>query len=202
MKKIPVNSKILLKQQFIYLALICDDAKPWQFQEADIALKDLIVPRILMVNREDGLLGFVGGAVFEGEMIDEALRRTANEEIGYILDSRFDIEPVVAHELDSYTTHIFMQKMPFTFLQEIHRQTIMGEEYGKSIIGSQLPHLYDYDGLFKKGGGLINLIANNCLAPSVREELVHVLLLHNICSIDILSDVCIRSGYKLTELMQ
>lgn len=199
MKEIPFDQKVEGKRQAVFSILFALDNQPWQnYPEVSPEKKDVVVPTCLMINRADGWIGFVGGAAEEGESLETAVKREVKEEVGY--EIVVGLEPLVAHDIGSKTTHAFALQLPFAQLKKI--QLNMDEaSHSSEITGVFLPHLVDYRSLSKGGIGVGELIRSS-LAPSVREELIQFLLKKNIFPKTQLVEICQEVGFSLEELLK
>lgn len=198
MLKIDFYQEVEGKTRAVFVILYALDGKPWQNYTSKPERSDLVIPTFIMINRADGRIGFVGGKVDPGESLEEAARRETLEEIGYQLNH--PLEPLVAHDLDTFSTHVFASELSYEQLKQIQRDAHQAEHFCSEITGVFLPHLIDYNKHFGKGNGITELIKSS-LAPSVREELVHFLLYKNIFLEEDLTEICSDGGYSLKKLL-
>ena len=200
MKVIPFESRVDNKPQAAFVIFFARDGKPWaNYPHDNITWKNLTVPTCLMINRAHGDVGFVGGKVDEGESLEVAAKREVKEEIWFAITSK--LEPIVAHDIGPITTHAFAIEMTYEKLREIQKNATNGTYFGSEVTGIFLPHLIDYDSILGKKEGLINLLKSS-FAPSVREELIHFLLKKDIIKKEILTELCQKTGYKLSMLLK
>lgn len=199
MSKIDFNQKIEGKKQMVFVILYALDGQPWQsYEGASEKAKNLTIPTCLMINREDGRIGFVGGAIEEGETLKEAMKREIKEEVDFELSS--DLEPLVAHDLGHITAHVFVNGLTYAELRELQRRSVDAPHFGSEVTGVFLPHLIDYEGMGGKGG-LVELLRHS-VAPKVRDELAHFLIQKNVFEKEKLADIYQRAGFSLDEHLQ
>jgi 8-oxo-dGTP pyrophosphatase MutT (NUDIX family) len=199
MEKIDFNSKIEGKRQAAFVIFYALDGQPWlNYDDKKPAYTNLVIPTCLIMNRSDGAIGFIGGKVEEGETLEQAAIREVGEEIGYKVSVH--LEPLVAHDIGAITSHAFIAEMKYSELRKIQDETMHAMHFGSEVTGVFLPHLIDYTSLFGKGGGIVTFLQSP-MAPSVREELVHLLLAKNIFSKDDLVALTEKAGYNLETLL-
>ena len=124
---------------------------------------------VLMVARWDGLLGLPGGTVESGELLVDALRREAAEEVNFTLGARVP-EPLCTHHIvhDRFVVHAFhldIGDVGVDDLKAISRAAIEADHY----LAEGTPfwaHFADYGG---KGRRV--LMGSTGLIGGVREEL-------------------------------
>jgi len=148
-------------------------------------------PSCLMIDRTDNTLGFIGGMVESGESLEEAAIREASEEIGHMVTAH--LEPLVAHNIGTITTHAFTAEVGATELETIHAQAETGIHYGVELNSATISSLSKSE--------LIALLPRP-MAPSVREELIHFLFKANIYKPSTLVQICEKAGYDLQELLR
>lgn len=199
MAKIDFYQKVPGKKQMVFAVLYALDGQPWHaYEGASERAKNLVIPTCLMINCEDGRIGFVGGAVDEGESLEEAIKREVKEEAGHNLIT--ELEPLIAHDLGEITAHVFMSGLTYEQLRELQRKAFDAVHFGSEITGIFLPHLIDYEGMGGKGG-LVEILKHS-VAPKVREELAHFLIQKNVINREVLAEIYQRAGYSLDELLQ
>lgn len=188
------------KRKAAFVIFYCLKSKPWKkHREPDKEFINLNVPICLVINRWDGMMGFIGGKVEKGESLEDAVRREVFEEIGHKL--LIKLEPIVAHDIGPITSHAFAAKVSYEEILHIERDASLSEDFGSEITGSFLPHLIDYDSATKsEKGGIVELYKGS-MAPSMREELTHFLLKKKIFSKKELEDICTRAGFDLGQLL-
>lgn len=200
MRVIPFNTSVGGKQQAAFVIFFARDGKPWaNYASNNVARQSLIIPTCLMINRADGDVGFIGGEVETGESLEAAAKREVQEEIGHTIG--LNLEPIVAHDIGPITTHAFAAETTYEQLREMQKEATLGLHFGSEVTGVFLPHLIDYNRALGKGDGLSNFIRSS-LAPSVREELVHLLLKKKIINKDNLINLCQQAGYNLNNLLE
>lgn len=199
MYTIDFQSKVEGKRQAAFVIFYALDGQPWlNYGDSKPKHTNLVIPTCLMINRADGTLGFIGGKVEEGETLEQAAIREVQEEIGHTV--AITLEEIVAHDIGGITTHAFAAQMSYEELRHIQRDALDAMHFGSEVTGLFLPHLIDYDAAVGKGGGIAPLLASN-MAPSVREELVHLLLKKDIFTKEELASLAQKAGYSLENLL-
>ncbi|MNY85617.1 nucleoside triphosphate pyrophosphohydrolase [compost metagenome] len=168
MKKIELLSNPNKKPEAAFLA-ICSKAPVWKDYEGiseQDANKD--IPLTLMINRWDGLIGFPGGQVEDGETAIQAAVREAYEEVGVVVQES-EIQPLASYEF-SIVAHLFVIEISYEQILSIYKNIPNSKHFGSEITGAFLAHLCNY----KKGKGIRKLLDSG-LAKSVREELIDLM---------------------------
>lgn len=131
--------------------------------------KDTIVPLVLMMQRWDGLIGFIGGEVEPGEDLISSSIREFQEETGYALSNdqikKFNF--LCSHETDNLVTHLITAKVSEFVLRDILTNSNKAEHFMSegTLFTTQMinyPHVRSFD----------NFMLNN-FAPTVKEEIFH-----------------------------
>ncbi len=200
MRTVDIKRGVPGKKKAAFVIFYCLDWKPWKnYREADEERRELTIPTCIMINRWDGMIGFIGGKVDKGESFEEAIRREVWEEIGHNLTLR--LEPIVAHDIGSITTHAFAVNISQDEIIHLQRDAALSEDFGSEVTGVFLPHLIDYDSSTKsRKGGVVELYKSS-MAPSVREELTHFLLKKKIFTNLELESICRRATFDLSVLL-
>lgn len=201
MHTVDIRKGVPGKRKAAFVIFYCLKWKPWEnYREADAERKGLNIPTCLIINRWDGVMGFIGGMVDKNESLEEAAKREVFEEIGHKLDA--NLEPIVAHDIGPITTHVFGCELSSEEIIHIHKDASLAEDFGSEITGAFLPHLIDYDAETKNRKGGIAELLKGSMAPSLREELVHFLLKKKIFSKTQMFSICKSAGYNLVELLK
>lgn len=164
------------KKQASFLAIYCE-AKIWShYSEINEKSKETTVPLLLMIDRWDGCKGFIGGIVEEGETLIQAAIRELKEEMGYDLKNE-DIlsqEFISSHEMINLVTHLTAIEVSFEKLKEIMASLVNAEHYLSEVSGVSAIQFINYP--HKKS---FDKFINSSFAPSVKEEIVDLVLAKN-----------------------
>jgi len=191
------------KKQSAFTAIFTRQSQPFKdMNDLSEEARNEVVPAILLLNRYDGRLGFIGGFMDEKEdgtmeTIVEGTLRELKEETTIVLEEgqlkeqcshEFGIVAHLnSHEVNSLDELITMQK-----------QLMDSEHYGSEITGSTLCYVGQFNE--RKNTGLGMFLQNN-LASSVREELVQLIINENLMSIDKLDSIVKQAGFDLEKLL-
>ncbi|KAL3852422.1 hypothetical protein ACJMK2_016064 [Sinanodonta woodiana] len=167
----------------------------------DFTLWDLYNTRaaILMQMRFDGLLGFPGGLIDQGEEdVVSGLNRELEEEIGLDL-TRFCIKDEnhlvsFLHEKKNLVLHFYAKEVSMIEFREIELKSLSAPDFGSEVMGVIRPPL------FTMGDGKRGLPAflTNSFAGNAREELVYA-----IRHLKLLTDTDLQESLKeFEELMK
>jgi U8 snoRNA-decapping enzyme len=133
--------------------------------------QETIVPLVLMLQRYDGTIGFVGGQVDDGEDLLASAVREFKEETGYSLssDQIRKFEFACSHETDKMVTHLMTIKVSEFVLKDIIANSYKAEHFmseGTLFTTHMInyPHMRSFD----------NFMKNN-FAPTVKEEIMEVI---------------------------
>jgi 8-oxo-dGTP pyrophosphatase MutT (NUDIX family) len=198
MRTIDFGSKVEGKGQGAFVIFYALDGRPWLDYEGAGRRRELTIPTCLMINRADGRIGFIGGMVEAGETLEGTAIREVEEEIGHAITT--ELEPIVAHDIGSFTTYAFAAQMSYTQLRAMQIEATKAPHFGSEVTGVFLPHLIDYEQTIDEAGGIQDLLAGS-MATSVREELVHFLLKKRLFSNEQLDAICKKAGYSLEALL-
>jgi len=191
--------KIPGKAQNAFVIFYAVDGKPYlNYEGVSSELRERAIPTCIMLMRDDGKMGFVGGRVEEGETLEEAAIREVSEEIN--ASGSFDLEPIVAHDIGTMTTHAFAAEVSYDALLEMQKKAIDAQHFGSEIVGVFLPHIIDFEEIYGNWGGIQNIV-QGAMAPSVREEFFHFLVKKNILPQSTLEGIAKKAGYSLSKLL-
>ncbi|KAK3602913.1 hypothetical protein CHS0354_039329 [Potamilus streckersoni] len=131
---------------------------------------------VKMQMRFDGLLGFPGGLIDQGEEeVVSGLNRELEEEIGLDL-TRFCIKDEnhlvsFLHEKKNLVLHFYAKEVTMIEFQEIELKSLSAPDFGSEVMGVLRPPL------FTMGDGKRGLPAflTNSFAGNAREELVYAI---------------------------
>ncbi len=159
-----LEDKELAERNAVFLCFYADDAKPYRDSENEY--KDIVIPQVLMSFRWDGVLGFIGGNVDEGESLIEALSREVKEEIA------FDIVPSILEESatficthkirDGFNSHLYAMKISQDMLYALRDHASVATHHDEESAGMITPHL--------NSKTLAVISRKGALAPTVHEE--------------------------------
>ena len=155
------------KKEAVFVAVSTEHAI-WQNYEG-VAKSNGAVPLLLVMNRWDGKLGFIGGEVEEGETLLQALGREVWEE-SYLVMNEKKLELVCSHETPHLVTHLFSYRVDFPLFQKILLNQTHAPHF---MIEGMLfaAHMANY----AEGKNALQNFMQHNLALSVREEM-HELL--------------------------
>merc|ERR1719422_2975904 len=128
---------------------------------------------VMMQMRFDGVLGFPGGLVDEGEKPLDGVNREMKEEIGLDLQKYSfkdsDCILVQLNEKKKLVLHFYLMEVSFEDFVEMERNIINAEEYGIETMGTLRVPLYTM------GDGYRGLPAylSNQFAGNAKYQLVH-----------------------------
>lgn len=168
-REVPFGTTIKGKKNGAFLAISFKSKLYKDYNDPQVD-PNQIVDLVLMVNRWDGLQGFIGGFVDEGESLEECVRREVEEEANLDLTD-LTLEPLCSHELDRVVVHLFHLEVGMAdpeFLRDLLSYTAQAKH---AVTEGNLvyTHLKTYD---EKGRGLKNTLNSNMLASAVKEELL------------------------------
>lgn len=173
---IPKETNPNHKKQAVFLA-IHSEAKIWHnYNEINKQEKQILVPLVLMIDRWDGCKGFIGGLVEENETLWQAAIRELKEEVDYDLhnDDILSQEFISSYEMDSLVTHLIAIEVSFEKLKEIMSSLNNAQHYLSEVAGISAIQFINYP--HKKS--FYNFM-NNVFAPTVREEIIDLVLAKN-----------------------
>lgn len=168
--KHPYDTVIPGKTQASFVALMAESQIYIDYGEKDMddATKKAWYPVVLMFNRWDGKIGFVGGKVDKNETVKQAVVREAREEANLWL-YQSDLTGVCCHETDKMTLYFHKYSIGRVDVMLL-RDIIASAAKAKNSVSEgnvYWAHLSEY-----AVGNLLN--ANN-LSDAVKEEILEIL---------------------------
>lgn len=142
------------------------------YDEISKEAQKTIVPLVLMLQRWDGKIGFIGGNVDIGEDLTEAAVREFSEESGYALssDQIKKLDFVCSHETQDLVTHLMAMKVTEYVLKDIIINSHKAKHFMSegTLFTTQMinyPHMKSFD----------NFMQNN-LAITVKEQISEAII--------------------------
>jgi len=173
MKPIELGSNSDNLPQAVFIALI-SEVKIWQtYDGISKEAQETSVPLVLMLQRWDGLKGFVGGEVEPEETLKETVSRECREEIGFNL-TYTEIQSaglVSSHQTDKLVTHLMAVHISPSRMIEAIKGASRAEHFMSETVAAMpvqfinYPHKKSFD----------NFIKNN-FASTVKEEIADLIL--------------------------
>lgn len=159
------------KAQAVFI-MAYSESDIWRnYQEIPESARSTIVPIVLMLQRWDGLIGFIGGEVEPGEDLLQAALREFTEESGYtIKDEHLEsIQLLCSHETNSRVTHLMGFKVPEIIMREILMSNYKAEHFMSegTLFTTQMIN-YSHKATFD------NFMKNN-FSITVKEEVAQVI---------------------------
>lgn len=149
--------------------------KLWQdYEGISKEAKRTIVPRVLMIECWDGLMGFPGGLLEEGESPWDGAKRELQEEIGFCVDSKHCGEWVAPY-LIIHTTHESSRCKIHSFLLELSPEdfdTVLSssrggaKHFGTEVLGVVGVPLINYE-----HAAVFDRFMKRDFAPFVKEDI-------------------------------
>lgn len=130
-------------------------------------VRDLDIPQILLLQRWDGKLGYVGGMVDEGEDILTAAIREVKEEINLdISDFNLELTEICTHEAsENLHVHFYAVEIDLDIKRHILENAYKGSDYEAETCGVVFQQILDGDKF-----GINKFLENAYLATAVKEE--------------------------------
>lgn len=125
--------------------------------------------QVLLLQRWDGKMGFVGGLVDEGEDLVTSAKRECMEEINFDFDllNYLELKPVCTHQIkDDMNVHLYSVEIDADLKKMILDNAPMAEDYNAEVCGVVFQQIFT-----RKGRGIEEFLENAYLAPAVKEEL-------------------------------
>ena len=175
-----------------FVAIYARDFQPFLSADVPDSVKVRKCSVILMLNRWDGSIGFVGGNVDGNETLIDGAIRESNEEINLKLTYSM-LEPIVSHDFfinneKTRTSHLFASEVSISRFLEIEADVRKGRDFGSEIMGSVMVLVDD----FGNGKGFPTFL-NSPMAPSVKEELIELISQKSLARNVSLKDMLLKS---------
>lgn len=171
-KPITLGSNPENMAQAVFVALV-SESKVWKDYEGISAeARETVVPLVLMLQRWDGMKGFVGGEVEAGETLKEAVGRECLEEIGLTLNEAeiAAARLVSSHQTNSRVTHLMAVEVSSERMVEAVKGAAGAEHFMSETVSVMPVHFINYS--HKKA--FDNFIQNN-FASTVKEEIADLI---------------------------
>lgn len=171
-KPITLGSNPENMAQAVFVALV-SESKVWKDYEGISAeARETVVPLVLMLQRWDGVKGFVGGEVEAGESLKEAVVRECQEEIGLVLNASeiAAARLVSSHQTNSRVTHLMAVEVSSERMVEAVKGAAGAEHFMSETVSVMPVHFINYS--HKKA--FDNFIQNN-FASTVKEEIADLI---------------------------
>ena len=141
--------------------------KGYQSVPENVQNKD--IPQVLLLQRWDSKLGFVGGFVDDGEDLETAAKREAMEEINFDFDllQQFQLKPVCTHQIkENMNVHLFSVEIDADYKRMILKNAMAASDFEAEVCGVVFQQIFEM-----KGRGFKEFLENGYFAPAVAEEL-------------------------------
>lgn len=158
--------------QAVFVTLV-SESQIWKAYEGVSAeARETVVPLVLMLQRWDGVKGFVGGEVEAGESLKEAVVRECQEEIGLVLNASeiAAARLVSSHQMKSRVTHLMVVEVSPERMVEAVKGAADAEHFMSETVSVMPVHFINYS--HKKA--FDNFIQNN-FASTVKEEIADLI---------------------------
>lgn len=132
-------------------------------------IQETEIPQVLLLQRWDAKLGFVGGFVDDGEDIETAAKREAMEEINFDFDllHQFKLNPVCTHQIkEDMNVHLFSVEIDADCKHMILKNAMNASDFEAEVCGIVFQQIFEM-----KGRGFKEFLDNGYFAPAVIEEL-------------------------------
>lgn len=170
-EKIETGSISGNKQQAVFVMLYAETDIWRNYQEISESARKTIVPVVLMLQRWDGKIGFIGGNVEEGEDLLTAALREFKEEAGFVIKDEHleNMQLLCSHETKNLVTHLMGWKVPESVLREVLINNHKADHFMSegTLFTTQMIN-YSHTNTFD------NFMKNN-FSPTVKEEIAVVI---------------------------
>lgn len=128
---IAFGQRTTIKKEAVFVALYLEEKIYQRYEGLTAEQQNTPIPIVLMLNRFDGQIGFLGGTVEIGESLEVALKRELLEESGYNLtpDDIKNLQAICSHEADNVVTHLYALKISAKTLKEIFSHQHKAEHF-------------------------------------------------------------------------
>lgn len=190
-KKVDFGKKMETGFNGVFGTVYTKDVQPWlNYKEVPEDVKKTKTSYILLLLRWDGTFGFPGGFVgdnLENETILDALGRELEEEAGLrVEDYNLTLEPVVSHQIEERgIVSLYAGEVSNRDFEKIVELVNYAEHMNSEVLGAVKVPLY----IGRKNSGLPKFLLNN-FAPSVKEELIELIVQKSLMPIDDLKKAC------------
>lgn len=170
------------KSQSVFLLIFARNCQVYKYyDETDPEKRNLLIPLVLMQLRWDGTLGFPGGLVNEGEDLNKALIREAEEEFHLVINEKLskEIKLLSTYADDSINIHSYYLEVNYAKIQKIQKKSFRAKHFYSENQGCILPQLADF-----KGQGIKNFLNNNFYLTA-KEELKDLIKIENLLDFEL-----------------
>ncbi len=165
--KIKTGSNPNKKQEAVFVTIYTETPIWRNYEEVSEESRKTVIPLVLMLQRWDGKIGFIGGNVDNSESLKDAVVREVKEEAGFNIPIELikDMELICSHETDINVTHLMGLKVS----EETYRNILINNHKAEHFLSEgtlfsvqmiNYPHQPSFD----------NFMQNN-FAPTVKEEI-------------------------------
>lgn len=170
-KKIETGTNIKNKEQAVFVMMYAETDIWRNYQEISESARKTIVPVVLMLQRWDGQIGFIGGNLEAGEDLLSAALREFKEEAGFVIKDEHleDMQLLCSHETKNLVTHLMGWKVPEAVLREVLINNHKADHFMSegTLFTTQMIN-YSHTNAFD------NFMKNN-FAPTVKEQIAIVI---------------------------
>lgn len=170
-EKIETGARSGNKEQAVFIMLYAETDIWRNYQEISESARKTIVPVVLMLQRWDGKIGFIGGNVEEGEDLLNAALREFKEEAGFVIKDEYleNIQLLCSHETKNLVTHLMGWKVPEAVLREVLINNHKADHFMSegTLFTTQMIN-YSHTNTFD------NFMKNN-FSPTVKEEIAVII---------------------------
>lgn len=156
-----------------FIAIYCESNFYKNYEQITNDKRNYILPMVIMLNRWDGKIGFIGGHIDDNEDHLSCIVRETQEEIGYTISQNLakEIFFVCSHTYMHNSTNLYALKVSEDIFREILMSQHKAEHFLTEGTASAI-HFVNYP----HNKSFENFMQNN-FAPTVKEEIYHLVKL-------------------------